>query len=545
MNDLSIMNRYQYAANWTLLHYKRMISPKKSSLMFVRRKKWRRVMVINFDRSRRRLPYELRAIIAIKSLQSIASSSSTPLSSSQPSSSSSSSHNWSSAYVEIYVNDVIHSNAAIAPPTAAKEFHIPFPYIDRSKEITVTFSRLTGGLLVGNNNKTSLKIQLGQIKHVSNPHSHLTQSLLYEDKSILVTIDWKIIENVLFQVLNVETCLSKGQLSELVQSEEKLSQHLKQKIIMLSLGLNSNCHGLIKEITNILSEAHPYLTDLDIMEILDDVNSVQRKNEFEKVIALLRDAESQQKVHAIAYPKGIPWYPSYLSMQLVYEDTHWSNNNNHHNYHHNNNHNKAFIPRVSLQREMIINYQWIYYWHYQQPVGLIEKIHPYLSTWNERANRTSTNTTSNTTSSSSSNSSNSSANVSVRQRVTSTSYSVRLLLTNGDVQDVLFTTNNLRIYYTFLRILSMIKYYHSGVYDKQTILDLQYPTIVMTLAEEFQGLIVEIKADFYMECLDLLAIEDDAINVSSHQKALEELLPIRVPFEYVSFVIYYSYYYMI
>eukprot|EP01040_Poterioochromonas_malhamensis_P027094 gene27094-34257_t len=142
---------------------------------------------------------------------------------------------WASAYVELFVNGVIQGNGMVSPPSWTKEFTLPFAYIDKTKAITVVFSRT--GIVRSVVQKTSTHVLLGNIVQTNNP-----RTVIFEDKNVIGTVFWTVAENHLFRIYNLEEALSEGQLKDMVLTEESLSQRLKQKIIMLSLGLGSNCN---------------------------------------------------------------------------------------------------------------------------------------------------------------------------------------------------------------------------------------------------------------------------------------------------------------
>lgn len=424
-------------------------------------------MMIDLNLTRKSLPFELRAVVDVKGVGSNIT--------------------WSSAYVEIFVNGAMLGNGTITPPGWSKEFTLPFPYIDRSKEIVVQFSR-TGIMHSALGQKSSIRVLLGEIVHESNPHAVLVRSILHEDKNVVATVSWKVVENNLFRIDSLEPALSDGQLSEMTLTEEKLSQRLKQKIILLSLGLGSNCKGLIKEITNILSEGEPIVSDLDLMEILDDVISVQGKNEFEKVIAMLKVAEKESRIDATSYPKSVAWFSKYQNMH-VYDI--W----------------KTYRPHPEKMREIIASHEQMVAWHHQQPIFLIQEKNNYNEKWCHRVNAVSTKT---------------------KKRQ---SFFVHLFM-RGEIKELNLEVFDLGTYIALLRLLSLVKYYQSGVYIKQTIIDLQYPTINVLMGGVFGGIQAEARADFQEECFDLEYM-DQAVDAPSGL-VFDQILPIRIPFEYVS-----------
>jgi hypothetical protein len=74
-----------------------------------------------------------------------------------------------------------------------------------------------------------------------------------------------------------------------------LSPRLKDKIIILSLAIGSNCTGLLDEIVGFLTESVNYITELDLFDIIDDINQMYKKSEFSKLITLLQDSDHPLK----------------------------------------------------------------------------------------------------------------------------------------------------------------------------------------------------------------------------------------------------------
>eukprot|EP01033_Poteriospumella_lacustris_P006748 gene6748-4867_t len=422
-------------------------------------------MVIDLNLMKRSLPYELRALVMVK-----------PANPGQM-------ITWASAYVELFVNGVIQGNGMVSPPSWTKEFTLPFAYIDKTKEITVVFSRT--GIVRSVVQKTSTHVLLGNIVQTNNP-----RTVIFEDKNVIGTVFWTVAENHLFRIYNLEEALSEGQLKDMVLTEESLSQRLKQKIIMLSLGLGSNCNGLIKEITNILTEGQPIVSDLDLMEILDDVNSVQGKNEFEKVIALLKDAEKDGRLRAVSYPASVPWFTKYLNMH-VYDL--W------HNYR----------PDRVKMREIINAYAYADAWYHHQPNFLVQQRIQYQQRWLQRINQSAD------------------AKATARNPV---QYSVQVHM-RGEIKEISLETDELTTYIGLLRLLSLVKHYQTGVYNKQTIIDLQYPMIVVVMGGIFGGIHAEASADFQEECFDLEYM--DPPSNAGGSSMFDQILPIRIPFEYI------------
>ena len=116
-------------------------------------------------------------------------------------------------------------------------------------------------------------------------------------------------EQKLFSVQKVNPKLLKaasgGEVVEVV-----LSPRLKDKIIILSLAIGSNCNGLLDEIVGFLTEAVDYITELDLFDIVDDINQMYKKSEFSKLITLLQDSD-----HPL---KSVTPYPVYHSEWCVY-----------------------------------------------------------------------------------------------------------------------------------------------------------------------------------------------------------------------------------
>lgn len=445
------------------------------------------MMVIDLDTMRRFLPYELHAMITLRSQQPNAVLSMT------------------TGYVESYLSGVLSGTGTLASPQYSKEFVLPLPYLDRRKEIQIIFARVG---LVQNalGQKTSLTIRLGEITAEKRMNKQYT---LFEDKNIFVQVDFRIVENELFKVRNHELL---DEQDVPVLSEEKLSQRLKQKIIMLSLGLGSNCNGLIKEITNILTDAQPIVNDVDLMEILDDVNGVQGKNEFEKVIAMLKDADKEDRALLAAnYPRSVPFFQKYISM-MVYEIY---KSQSHHN-------NKVNFYNV---QKILGSYKNNLTWHEKQPIFHEPWLREKLSQWEgmfltggEKGVLTS----------------------SYEKGVF---FSVRLFLRHHDLKEIFLSTSKYSDYLNLLKLLAIVKNYQSGIYNKQSIIQ------DMKLVELFlcaQGivmdeeLVVQVEVDFMQECLVFGACCSGGGESGQEEELmviLEEIFPLFIPFEQVRFIL--------
>lgn len=421
-------------------------------------------MVIDLDTMRRFLPFELHAMITLRSQQANVVLSAT------------------TGYVESYLNGVLCGTGTLASPQYSKEFVVPLPYLDRRKEVQLVFARV-GLVQHALGQKTSLTIRLGEIAQEKRMSK---QCNLFEDKNILVQVDFRIIENELFKVRNNE---SLDEQDVPVLSEEKLSQRLKQKIIMLSLGLGSNCNGLIKEITNILTDAQPIVNDVDLMEILDDVNGVQGKNEFEKVIAMLKDADKEDRALLAAnYPRSAPFFRKYISM-LVYDV--W----------------KTYRPSLHNMHMIVSSYKHNHSWHTQQPI--------FHDLWTKQA-------------------------LAQWDTVSSSEkglFSVQLFLRQHDLKDVFLSTSKYSDYLNLLKLLAIVKNYQSGIYYKRTVNEMKFPGLFLcaqgiVMDEE---LVVQVEVDFIQECLVFNYCKNESTKSEEEVVAIfDEIFPMFIPFEQVS-----------
>jgi hypothetical protein len=140
---------------------------------------------------------------------------------------------------------------------------------------------------------------------------------------------------------------------------------LKEKIIMLSLGLGNNCTGLLKEITNLIAEGGNRVNDFDIIDVLDDLNqlqSSQTNNEFGRVISFLRDAEqNENKLANIAYPYSIPFFHDCVLLQ--FDD--WL----------------AYHPARGLKEELLMISKYNQRWFEYQPASLPCLLKDYHIRW--------------------------------------------------------------------------------------------------------------------------------------------------------------------
>lgn len=262
-------------------------------------------MEINLESVHQSLPYELFCRVQLTAPQaSTTALQSTPL------------------FVELFVNDVEHDNGVIAPPHYLKDFTVPLTHLSPFKRFRLNVSR-NGKVLSHNPAAASAtapspsisteETTLAEIMALTTRTGSVYKKTIFADKSFSVDLEWKILENAIFHVQNKEKYLSKGELSEMVLSEAKLSQRLKEKIIMLSLALgNEKCHSLLREITSLMIEGQEFLDDLDLIEVLDDVNQIEGGNQFDKVLLLLKESEKFERINKTSYPPSSFCYGIFL-----------------------------------------------------------------------------------------------------------------------------------------------------------------------------------------------------------------------------------------
>ena len=224
-------------------------------------------MVIDLDAEKRFLPFELSIRVNI-------SPPATSLTSNY------SNHVLPSVNIELFVDDNAYDTGILVTPVCQRDFSVPLTHLDPFKRFAVNFAISNKSISSATSQKASVKLLLSDIINETNKNNHnydnnnsnnIYNTIVCQEKHYMITIDWKIIENVIFYIANSEHYYSAGQLSEIVLFEGKLSQRLKEKIIMLSLALDNNCNSLLREITTLITEGQCYINDLDLIEIVDSL----------------------------------------------------------------------------------------------------------------------------------------------------------------------------------------------------------------------------------------------------------------------------------
>jgi hypothetical protein len=390
-------------------------------------------------------------------------------------------------------------------PTWNKEFLIPLTHLDRSKSFSLCFSRNGKPIptIFSATNKNSMgysHISLAEIMQETSKNSSGFPQVVIKDKQYVVVANWKISENILFHIKTVQHFFSEGQLSEMVLSEGKISLRLKEKIIMLSLGLGNNCNGLLKEITNLIAEGQNKINDFDIIEVLDDLNQIQsmgnvkNNNEFGRVISFLRDAENANRRYAnIIYPYSISCFHDCVLLQL----DGW----------------QAFHPKKLLMRELLTISKYNQSWFERQPISLPYVIKDYHTRWQRDMKSASSSSL-----------------------ASSYLYSIRLLLRGEESSLFQLSWNHCYDYFTALKWISMIKYHTSGLYPN---IDKHSNHISPVYEELSLHAMITIDQHIFMTGIFWVDFEEECIDFSceSNENSISEegdLLPLRIPFDYVS-----------
>lgn len=271
-------------------------------------------MVVDPDPPAKRLPFELEIRILGTTVQNMTSVS------------------QMESYVDTYFNDVLHSttfvsqkqgSATIGSPSGSTSSLSPSgkttnttctttvvrPLHSLDPNLKISFvvhrNRLSSANLSGAGRVDML---LGQFINDKDKgfidHEYALKNTT--NRFLQVSIELK--EQKLFNILKVNPKLLKANGCEVV--EVVLSPRLQNKIIILSLAIESNCNGLLDEIVGFLTEAVNYVTELDLFDIIDDINQMYKKSEFSKLITLLQDSD-----HPL---KSVTPYPVIHSEWCVY-----------------------------------------------------------------------------------------------------------------------------------------------------------------------------------------------------------------------------------
>lgn len=235
-------------------------------------------MVVDPDPPSKRLPYELEIRLLGTTQRSGSSSSSVE------------------AYVDTYINDVLHSttflaaakatgsgpaNVSAAVNTCTTTVVLPMLYLDADMRISfVVHKNRPNKASQSSSGRVDLKLShilkdkgQGFINH---------EYPLQGTSNRFLQLSIELREQLLFAVAKHRKQRSKG-------SDVVISARMKEKIVVLSLAINSDCNGLLDEIVWFLSEADEYITELDLFDIIDDITQMYKNSEYSKLITLLQD----------------------------------------------------------------------------------------------------------------------------------------------------------------------------------------------------------------------------------------------------------------
>ena len=314
-------NGFRYAMNWASLNSQSPLSNKMSMMSFVRRREWVRTMVVDPDPPQKTLPFVLDIRIMNLLVKNLTSTSA------------------QEAHVELYFDDDLYSTTYLNPSQGSS---------------TTSTSSVTGSSATNNtgmvvkylhslnpNMKITFLVYKKQLGSTQLAASGKVEMLLghiqmEEDKATMAVLDYplhysstyrdrflqlgiSLREQKLFSI-GKEVVLKKTSSSSSSSSssgkdtisavEFTLSPRLKDKIIILSLAIGSNCNVLLDDIVGFLSEAAEFISELDIMDILDDMNQMNKRSEFSKLITLLRESDDPLR--------SITRYPSFAHDWCIY-----------------------------------------------------------------------------------------------------------------------------------------------------------------------------------------------------------------------------------
>lgn len=257
-------------------------------------------MKINLDKFKRSLPYELCARITMIPINNATNATLT------------------TQLVELFVNETVLDSGILSLPYFLKDFVIPLTHLNVSQRYEIVVTRgNTSSFMSTTATKSKKSWTLRNIlKEISNNQHSQYNSIVFQEKNYQIMIEWKLIENTLFRVKNIQPALHipnnipssmdedfqqqhmptpfepssyatsilpppaprmtddpEEMKMSLPLSETKLSQQLKEKIIILSLSLQSSeCQSLLQEISNLMILHEDFITDMDIIAILEDIN---------------------------------------------------------------------------------------------------------------------------------------------------------------------------------------------------------------------------------------------------------------------------------
>eukprot|EP01031_Cornospumella_fuschlensis_P029512 gene29512-35620_t len=336
---------YQYAFNWKNLRQGKSIKHYKDNMCWVRRQKLRRVMVVDLQSSRS-LPYELTVHFTTTA--------------NHPNATPNPSHSY---YVELLVDGVVAESGVIAAPSFSKDLTYPFTHLARYRQVEIRVSKNNAGSQAPvHKNFTFGEIfdsldKLNSQSIIENSATLLPFTvIMMQDKAVKTQAEIRINENTIFNVVNTDQYFAEGQVNEIAMSGSKISQRLRGKIIMLSLDLQCNFNGLLKDITILTTDSQSFITDFDLINILDDINQIQGsnrsgRNDLGKVMSYLREAETaRQELFYLFYPNSMPLFTKWIAFQHFQGEQDLSGMN------------KELLQRI------MGNYYYMKKWFYSQPV---------------------------------------------------------------------------------------------------------------------------------------------------------------------------------
>ena len=267
------------------------------------------MMVVDPDPPVKRLPFELEIRILGTTVRSSMTSSNQPM----------------EAYVDTYFNDILHSTTFIslkqghssttgststgslvpqvsgstssvhgtgAATTCTTTVLRPLHNLDPNLKISFIVHRNRINTSANTTSAGRVDLQLNQLIDHKNQgfieHEYPIQNV--SNRYLQLSIELR--EQILFTISKNNPNKRKN---EIINTEIILSPRLKDKIIILSLAIESNCNGLLDEIIHFLTEAEGYITELDLYDIIDDINQMYKKSEFSKLITLLQDSDHPLK----------------------------------------------------------------------------------------------------------------------------------------------------------------------------------------------------------------------------------------------------------
>ncbi|RYH30631.1 hypothetical protein EON65_04490, partial [archaeon] len=268
-----------------------------------------------------------------------------------------------SYYVELLVDGVATESGVIAAPSFSKDLTYPFTHLARYRQVEIRVSKLnTGSQAPVHKSFTFGEIfdsldklnSQSIIENSSNLRPYTV--VMMQEKAVKTKAEIRINENTIFNVVNTDQYFAEGQVNEIAMSGSKISQRLRGKIIMLSLDLQCNFNGLLKDITILTTDSQSFITDFDLINVLDDINQIQgsnrsTRNDLGKVMSYLREAETaRQELFYLFYPNSMPLFTKWIAFQ-----------------HFQGEQDLAGMNKELLQRIMG-NYYYMKKWFFTQPV---------------------------------------------------------------------------------------------------------------------------------------------------------------------------------